>query len=145
MLGSYSPGKSGYQMVQSHHAENGNLSISSLVQGFLEVSAPSFTTSWSICDHSVTSNISMILFEVCIPSERYPAVASRYVLHLNNGCPWTNRANMVCSLKGLEDIAELVEIDNFDLGASKGWYFPGKHGLDRDPFNGIKYLRELYL
>jgi len=40
---------------------------------------------------------------------------------------------------------ELVEVDNFDPGASKGWYFSGEHGPDRDPFNGVRYLRELYL
>ena len=64
---------------------------------------------------------------------------------MNYGCPWAHRANIVRPLKGLEAIVELVEIDNYDPGASKGWYFSGEHGPDRDPFNGVKYLRELYL
>lgn len=84
-------------------------------------------------------------FRGTIPSDEYPAEASRYVLYLNFGCPWAQRTNIVRTLKGLEDIVELVEVDDMDPGPGKGWYFSGQFGPDKDPYTGAKYLRELYL
>jgi len=84
-------------------------------------------------------------FRSTIPSEEYPAEAGRYVLYLNYGCPWAQRSNIVRTLKGLEDIIELIEVDAFEPGPNKGWFFSGKFGPDKDPLNGVKYLRELYL
>jgi glutathionyl-hydroquinone reductase len=42
------------------------------------------------------------------PNAEFPAEKDRYVLYLNFGCPWAHRTNIVRSLKGLEDILELV-------------------------------------
>ncbi|KAI4724519.1 hypothetical protein E4T49_07731 [Aureobasidium sp. EXF-10728] len=84
-------------------------------------------------------------FRFTIPSEKYAAEAKRYVLYLNYGCPWAQRTNIVRTLKGLENIVELVEIDDMDPGPEKGWVFSGKFGPSCDPYTGAKYLRELYL
>ncbi|EOD46329.1 putative glutathione s-transferase protein [Neofusicoccum parvum UCRNP2] len=81
-------------------------------------------------------------FRSSIPSAQFPAEGGqRYVLYINYGCPWAHRANIVRTLKGLEDIIQLVDVDDMDQAAGKGWFFSGKNGgPDRDP-----YLRELYL
>jgi glutathionyl-hydroquinone reductase len=65
------------------------------------------------------------------------------VLYLNVVCPWAHRANIVRSLKGLEDIIELVKVGN-ELGP-KGWVFNGLDGsAEKDPLYGFQYLSELY-
>jgi putative glutathione S-transferase len=33
------------------------------------------------------------------------------VLYINYGCPWASRANLVRTLKGLEDIIQIVVMD----------------------------------
>ncbi|KAF5578264.1 glutathione S-transferase [Fusarium pseudocircinatum] len=48
------------------------------------------------------------------------------------------------SLKGLDNIIELVEVDDIDPGPDKGWFFSGRFGPPRDPATGVHYLRELY-
>ncbi|GME30715.1 Glutathione S-transferase [Neofusicoccum parvum] len=86
-------------------------------------------------------------FRSSIPSAQFPAEGGqRYVLYISYGCPWAHRANIVRTLKGLEDIIQLVDVDDMDQAAGKGWFFSGKNGgPDRDPVTGVKYLRELYL
>ncbi|OJD30041.1 glutathione s-transferase [Diplodia corticola] len=86
-------------------------------------------------------------FRNFIPSEQFPAEGGhRYVLYINYGCPWAHRANIVRTLKGLDDVIRLVEVDDMDRSAGKGWFFSGQNGgPDRDPVTGCKYLRELYL
>ena len=65
------------------------------------------------------------------------------MLYINKGCPWAHRANLVRSLKGLEEIIQLVVLDP-EL-TPKGWYFTGRLGTDvKDPLYGFTYLRELY-
>ncbi|KUL81786.1 hypothetical protein ZTR_10617 [Talaromyces verruculosus] len=77
------------------------------------------------------------------PTAEFPAEPNRYVLYLNYVCPWAHRANIVRSLKGLEDIIQQVVVGN-DLGP-EGWYFTGRDGAaDKDPLYGGKYLSELY-
>lgn len=76
------------------------------------------------------------------PSSSFPAEKGRYLLYVNYGCPWAHRAIITRKLKGLEDIVELVEVDEMELG--KGWVFSGKVGPDKDPRYGFKYLRQLY-
>lgn len=77
------------------------------------------------------------------PDAEFPAEAGRYVLYINLVCPWAHRANIVRSLKGLEDIVQLVKV-GADL-RSTGWVFNGLDGSDdKDPLYGFKYLSELY-
>ena len=82
-------------------------------------------------------------FRHSVPSDRFPAVAGRYVLYVNYVCPWAHRAILVRALKQLENVIELVEVDARD--AVHGWYFSGRTGPDRDPMYGFKFLKELYL
>ncbi|KAK5111912.1 hypothetical protein LTR62_004644 [Meristemomyces frigidus] len=79
------------------------------------------------------------------PGADFPPEKDRYVMYLHRGCPWAHRANIVRSLKGLEDIVQLVVID-YHLGP-EGWAFaPGKPGQhDKDPLYGFTKLKELYL
>lgn len=78
-------------------------------------------------------------FRSSIPSPDFPAEGQRYVLYVNYGCPWAHRANIVRTLKGLEDIIQLVVVDDMDRTAGKGWFFSGQFGgPDRDPVTGVK-------
>lgn len=82
-------------------------------------------------------------FRNSIPSENFPAEKDRYVLYVNAVCPWAHRAVIVRSLKGLEDIIDIVEVDNRD--SVHGWYFSGRRGPSCDPRYGNRWLKELYL
>ncbi|KAF1933663.1 transferase [Didymella exigua CBS 183.55] len=82
-------------------------------------------------------------FRSVIPSEHFPAETDRYVLYVNAVCPWAHRAVIVRSLKGLEDVVEMVEVDARD--PVHGWYFSGRRGPSCDPRYGIRWLKELYL
>ena len=76
-------------------------------------------------------------------NSRFPAEKDRYALYINVGCPWAHRANLVRSLKGLEDVIQLIKCD-FDL-TKDGWLFTGKHGSDpKDPLYGFTSLGQLY-
>ncbi|RYO21236.1 hypothetical protein AA0111_g9684 [Alternaria arborescens] len=81
-------------------------------------------------------------FRSVIPSAQYPAEAGRYVLYMNNLCPWVHRTLIVRSLKHLEDIIETVEVDSYAPG--RGWTFSGKYGPDKDPITGLKTMPEVY-
>lgn len=41
------------------------------------------------------------------------------VLYINLGCPWASRTNLVRSLKGLEDLIQVVTMDC--VMTEKGW------------------------
>ena len=71
------------------------------------------------------------------PSAQFPPEKNRYVMYLNLGCPWAHRANIVRSLKGLEDVIQLVVMD-YTMG-TEGWvYNPEREGTDpRDPLYGF--------
>ncbi|KAK6408774.1 hypothetical protein LTR81_016835 [Elasticomyces elasticus] len=75
----------------------------------------------------------------------FPAEKDRYVLYINKGCPWAHRANLVRSLKGLEDVIQLVVMDH--LMGNEGWiYNPEREGTDpKDPLYGFMKHKELYL
>jgi putative glutathione S-transferase len=70
------------------------------------------------------------------PGAEFPPEKDRYVLYINLGCPWAHRANIVRSLKGLEDIIQIVIMD-YILGP-QGWEFnPDRAGTDpKDPLYG---------
>ena len=77
------------------------------------------------------------------PNSHFPAERDRYVLYINYGCPWAHRTNIVRSLKGLEDVIQLV-VMGFDL-TDIGWIFDGLHGSDaKDPLYGFTEIRQLY-
>jgi putative glutathione S-transferase len=85
-------------------------------------------------------------FRESISSElgsRFPPEKGRYVLYINYGCPWASRTNLVRTLKGLEDIIEMVVLD-WELFPG-GWAFTGRDGTaEKDPLYGFKTLSELY-
>ncbi|OWY45680.1 Glutathione S-transferase [Alternaria alternata] len=81
-------------------------------------------------------------FRSVIPSAQYPAEAGRYVLYMNNLCPWVHRTLIVRSLKHLDDIIETIEVDSYAPG--RGWTFSGKYGPDRDPITSLKTMPEVY-
>ncbi|KAF5864773.1 hypothetical protein ETB97_006618 [Aspergillus alliaceus] len=77
------------------------------------------------------------------PTAEFPAEKDRYVLYLGYGCPWAHRTNIVRSLKGLEEIIQLVVLDP-ELGPD-GWFFSGRWGsAEKDPLYGFTQLRQLY-
>ncbi|KAK9342623.1 glutathione S-transferase [Lipomyces starkeyi] len=74
----------------------------------------------------------------------FPAESGRYVLYINYGCPWAHRVNLVRSLKGLENVIQLVAMDH--ILTPNGWTYTGRDGTEsQDPLHGFKYLRDLYL
>lgn len=75
----------------------------------------------------------------------FPPEKGRYVLYLNKGCPWAHRTNIVRSLKGLEDIIQLVVMDH-RMGPD-GWaYNPERKGTDpKDPLHGFTKHKDLYM
>lgn len=78
------------------------------------------------------------------PNARFPPTKDRYVLYLNRGCPWAHRTNIVRSLKGLEDVIQLVTM-GFNLGP-EGWEYDGSAGSDKcDPLYGFTKHKQLYL
>lgn len=77
------------------------------------------------------------------PGAKFPPEKGRYVLYINLGCPWASRTNLVRTLKGLEDIIQIVILD-WEL-YPEGWSFTGKDGTDpADPLYGFTRLSQLY-
>ncbi|KAL6704977.1 hypothetical protein ACN47E_007380 [Coniothyrium glycines] len=74
----------------------------------------------------------------------FPAEKDRYVLYIHLGCPWAHRTNIVRSLKGLEDIIQLVVWDISLIHEGKGWGMSGKVGFEKEPLYGFTNLRQLY-
>lgn len=78
------------------------------------------------------------------PNATFPAERDRYVIYLNFVCPWAHRVNIVRSLKGLEDVIQLV-VMGYWLKPGVGWVFDGKDGTaEKDPLYGFTELRQLY-
>ncbi|TKA67386.1 hypothetical protein B0A55_07822 [Friedmanniomyces simplex] len=79
------------------------------------------------------------------PDADFPPEKDRYVLYINNGCPWAHRANIVRSLKGLENIIQLVVMDH--AMGPEGWvYNPERKGTDpKDPLYGFTKHKDLYM
>ncbi|RAK73728.1 uncharacterized protein BO72DRAFT_227674 [Aspergillus fijiensis CBS 313.89] len=77
------------------------------------------------------------------PNAEFPAQKDRYVLYINFGCPWAHRTNLVRSLKGLDDIVQLVVLDP-ELGPD-GWFFSDRYGsAPVDPLYGFERLSQFY-
>ncbi|KAF1356370.1 glutathione transferase [Delphinella strobiligena] len=78
------------------------------------------------------------------PGAEFPPVKDRYVLYLNMGCPWAHRTNIVRSLKGLEEIVQLVLMD-YQMFPD-GWGFTDRYGTaEKDPLYGFTKIRQFYL
>jgi glutathionyl-hydroquinone reductase len=74
---------------------------------------------------------------------QFPPEKDRYVLYINLGCPWASRTNLVRTLKGLEEIIQIVILD-WELYAH-GWSFTGRDGTaEKDPLYGFTRLSDLY-
>lgn len=63
------------------------------------------------------------------------------MLYIHIGCPWAHRANIVRSLKGLQDIVQLVVFDASLIHQGSGWAMSGDK---TEPLYGFKTLKELY-
>jgi putative glutathione S-transferase len=66
------------------------------------------------------------------------------VLYIHIGCPWAHRTNIVRSLKGLEDIIQLIVWDKSFIHEGSGWGMSGKPGFEKDPIYGFTTLKQLY-
>ncbi|KAL8700899.1 MAG: hypothetical protein Q9201_005194 [Fulgogasparrea decipioides] len=74
----------------------------------------------------------------------FPAAPNRYIIYICLTCPWAHRANIVRSLKKLEDVIELVVMD-YEMGP-EGWFFSGRDGTaEKDPVYGFTKVKDLYL
>lgn len=79
-----------------------------------------------------------------IRKPRYINIPLHQVLYITLVCPFAHRANIVRSLKGLEETIQLVIMD-YEL-YPHGWSFTGRAGTAiQDPIYGFKRFSELYL
>ena len=78
------------------------------------------------------------------PDSDFPAEKDRYALYIHLGCPWAHRTNIVRSLKGLEDIIQLIVWDTSAIHEGKGWAMSGAPGFEKEPLYGFTNLRQLY-
>lgn len=78
------------------------------------------------------------------PGSEFPAEKDRYALYIHIGCPWAHRTNIVRSLKGLEDVIQLIVWDTSIIHEGKGWGMSGKPGFVKEPLYGFTNLRQLY-
>ncbi len=72
-------------------------------------------------------------------STGYESEPGRYHLYIQWACPWAQRAAIVRSLKGLDEVVGLTAVD--PIRDERGWAFT----LEPDPVNGFSFLREAYL
>ncbi|KAB2103486.1 hypothetical protein AG0111_0g8207 [Alternaria gaisen] len=78
------------------------------------------------------------------PNSEFPAEKDRYALYIHMGCPWAHRTNLVRSLKGLEQVVQLIVWDTSLVHEKKGWGMSGKPGFEKEPLYGYTNLRQLY-
>ncbi|MFF5243382.1 glutathione S-transferase C-terminal domain-containing protein [Streptosporangium sp. NPDC000095] len=75
-----------------------------------------------------------------IGTTAFPAEPGRYHLYVAAVCPYAQRAAIVRSLKGLQDVVSLSYVD--DERDGRGWAFRERRGAD--PVNGFTTLRQAY-
>jgi putative glutathione S-transferase len=79
-----------------------------------------------------------------IGSEQFPAEAGRYHLFAPYNCPWSHRALLARSVKGLEQVVG-ASVVYFRRDAERGWQMnPAIEGCDEDPIHGRRYIVEYY-
>jgi putative glutathione S-transferase len=78
------------------------------------------------------------------PNSEFPAGKDRYALYIHIGCPWAHRTNIVRSLKGLEDIIQLIFWDELKSDEGVGWAMSGAPGFVKEPLYGFTNLKQLY-
>jgi putative glutathione S-transferase len=78
------------------------------------------------------------------PSSEFPAAKDRYALYIHIGCPWAHRTNIVRSLKGLEDIIQLIVWDKSMVNEGVGWAMSGVPGFEKEQLYGFTNLKQLY-
>ncbi|KAF2832424.1 hypothetical protein CC86DRAFT_401190 [Ophiobolus disseminans] len=78
------------------------------------------------------------------PDSEFPAEKDRYALYIHIGCPWAHRTNIVRSLKGLEDVIQLISWDTSAVHEGKGWAMSGAPGFEKEPLYGFTNARQLY-
>src|SRR5215471_5538943 len=71
-------------------------------------------------------------------STDFPAEPSRYQLYASLGCPWSQRALIVCRLLGLDRVIGLTLTE--PVADERGWRF----GDEGDPLTGARFLSDLY-
>ena len=76
-------------------------------------------------------------------SSGFRAEPGRYHLYVSLACPWANRAVIVRSLLGLEDVISMSVVD--PVRDERGWAFRDGPGYSTDPVNGFSFLSEAYL
>ncbi|WP_157247531.1 glutathione S-transferase C-terminal domain-containing protein [Nonomuraea typhae] len=79
-------------------------------------------------------------FQGRIGGEHHPAEPGRYHLYAAHLCPWAQRAAIVRTLAGLDDVVGLSYVD--DERDGRGWAFRERRGAD--PVNGFAFLEQAY-
>lgn len=71
-------------------------------------------------------------------SSEFPVEPARYQLYASLGCPWSQRALIVCRLLGLDRVIGLTLTD--PVADERGWRF----GDEGDPLTGARLVSDLY-
>jgi putative glutathione S-transferase len=79
-----------------------------------------------------------------VGSSQYPAVAGRYHLFAPYNCPWSHRALLARSVKGLDKVVGATVVF-FRRHPERGWQLnPAIPGCSEDPIHGRRFIVEYY-
>ena len=78
------------------------------------------------------------------PGARFPAERDCYALYISVVCSWSHRANIVRSLKGLEDVIQLISMDARMGPEGPEFYNQEDNTFAQEPLCGFTKLRQLY-
>lgn len=79
-----------------------------------------------------------------VGTEEHPAEAGRYHLFAPYNCPWSHRALLARSVKGLEEVVG-VSVVCFRRHPERGWQFnPAIEGCTEDRVHGRRFVAEYY-